>query len=142
MMPAVHADADHNDQPSLDALPFDQDAGELGVAAEDVIRPFKRQFSRAAPGAIEDRIIRSQCGDERQFGRMVRRRWLVEEKRGVQIAAATSIRCRAAAPRGLLPRRDPERARSRRRAAASASVLVEASVPCAAKRTPAATAAG
>jgi hypothetical protein len=111
MTPAVHADADHDDQPSFDALPFDQDAGELGVAAEEVIRPFQHQFSAQRGSAVEDRIIRGQCGDERQFGRMVRRCRLVEEKRGVEIARQRRPFVAApAAPRGLLPRRDPERA--------------------------------
>jgi len=110
-MPAVHADADHDDQPSLGALTFDEDAGELGAAAEDVVRPFQRKLFAQRGGAVEDRVVHGKGGDERQFRRVVRRRRIVKEQRGVEIARQRRPFVAAAAPaRSLLPRRHPQRA--------------------------------
>ena len=100
---------------------------------------------RAAPE--RNRAIASymrQRGDERQVaGAWSGGAGSVEQKRGVEIAGQRGPGVAApAAPRGLLPRRDPERAALAAARRASASALVEASVSCADRRTPAATAAG
>ena len=121
MMHAVHADADGDRKPCREkscrktsrrkTLAFEQNAGELGACAEEVIRPFERKFFAQAGGAIEDRVMNGKRGDEGQFRRVfLGGRRIAEQQRGEKIAGrGNPLRPAAAAARRLPPRRDPQR---------------------------------
>ena len=83
---AIDADADGNGQRIRSPLALDENAGELGAAAEKIVRPFQRQSLPQRRRAGSDRVIQRQHGDERKLRRAVRRRRIGQQQRGVEVA--------------------------------------------------------
>ena len=110
MVDAVDADADGDGKFVGNALAFDQNAGKLSAAAENVVRPFQRQRSAQAGSEVEDRVMNRKRGDERQLRRLFRRRRIDEEERGEKIARRRYPFVAApTAARRLPMRRNPQR---------------------------------
>src|SRR5271156_1637576 len=110
MVPAIDAETDGDGEFPRGPLAFDEDAGELGAVAKNVIRPFQRQTGVQVRGAIEDRVMERQRGDERQFRRPFRQSRIDKKQRRIEVARPGNPGVAApASARRLLPRHDPKR---------------------------------
>ena len=110
MVPAIDANTDGDGEFPCRPLAFDEDAGELGTAAKNVIRPFQREIGAQVRRAIEDGVVERQRGDERQFRGAFSRRRIDQKQRRIEVARLGNPRISPpATARGLLPGYDPER---------------------------------
>ena len=107
---------------------LDQDAGELGAAEQDVVRPFEREASAPRRRTAGDRVDAARApATKRELRRERRRRRVDQQQRSVEVARAARPRPgRAGRARRSARRRRSRAARARRRArSANASALVE-----------------
>ena len=128
MMPAIYADADGDGHRI--ALPLDQDAGDLGAAAQHVVRPFERE---AGGEAGRERGRGVMDGKRRRRRRVAAPRPPAPDRSAAGshggCPAATSRNGRAGrAPRSAGWPRSTSGPRSPARARRSASALVESTL--------------
>ena len=68
MAHAIDADADRHGETGI-AFAFDQNAGEFRLPEQQVVGPFQLQRRAEPRRAFAERIMQSQCRDERELRR-------------------------------------------------------------------------
>ena len=107
---AVDADADDAGEPAVGRRhALGEQAGDLGPAPHQVVRPFQAEADAAE---VFDRLGERDAGDEADLRRERRRTGIDDERAGVEIARRRAPEAAlAAAPVGLLLGDDPQPAR-------------------------------